>query len=81
VRQHPAERERSRVKIGAWGQPALLAESAESGDGDAGEGDLEAEGGELADVVGDLAAGGGLAFVVVRGEILVARAGAGQELW
>jgi pimeloyl-ACP methyl ester carboxylesterase len=31
-------------------------------------------------VVGDLAAGGGLAFVVVRAEVLIARARAGQEL-
>jgi len=34
--------------------------------GEAAEGDLEAEGAELADVVGDLAAGAGLAVVVVR---------------
>ena len=48
--------------------------------GDAGEGDVEAEGLDLADVVGDLAAGGGLAFVVVRAEVLVAHAGVGQQL-
>ena len=40
------------------------------GFGDAAERDFEAEGAELADVVGDLAAGGGLAFVV-RAEILI----------
>src|SRR5690242_13995304 len=50
------------------------------GVGDAGEGDLEAEGAELADVVGDLAAGAVLAFVVVRAEVLIACAGGGQQL-
>src|SRR5260221_11477432 len=50
------------------------------GFGDAAEGDLEAEGAELADVVGDLAAGAGLALVVVRAEVGVAGAGAGQQL-
>ena len=43
--------------------------------GEAGEGDFEAEGGELADVVSDLAAGAGLAFVVVGAEVLIPRAG------
>jgi hypothetical protein len=51
-----------------------------SGLGEAAEDDLEAEGAELADVVGDLPAGAGLAFVVVRAEVSVAGAGAGQEL-
>ena len=48
--------------------------------GEAAEGDLEAEGAEFADVAGDLAAGAGLAFVVVRAEVGVAGAGAGQQL-
>src|SRR5690349_8329871 len=48
--------------------------------GEGGEGDFKAEGGELAGVVGDLAASGGLAFVVVRAEVVVAHAGAGQQL-
>ena len=43
--------------------------------GEAGEGDFEAEGAELADVVGDLAADVALALVVVRAEVLVAGAG------
>jgi len=42
-----------------------------SASGDAAEGDLEAEGSELADVVGDLAAHVPLALVVVRAEILI----------
>ena len=50
------------------------------GVGDAAEGDFEAEGAELADVVGDLAADVALAFVVVRAEVLVAHAGVGQQL-
>ena len=50
------------------------------GFGDAAEGDLEAEGAELADVVGDLAAGVALALVVVRAEVLIAHAGVGQQL-
>ena len=45
--------------------------------GDAAEGDFEAEGAELADVVGDLAAGVALALVLVRTEVLVAHAGVG----
>ena len=45
------------------------------GFGDAAESDLEAEGSELADVVGDLAAGVALPVVVVRAEVLVAHAG------
>ena len=44
------------------------------------EGDFEAEGSELADVVGDLAADVALALVVVRAEVLVAHAGVGQQL-
>ena len=43
----------------------------------AGEGDVEAGGFDLADVVGELAAGGGLAFVVVRAEVVGSGAGAG----
>jgi hypothetical protein len=42
---------------------------------DAGEGDFEAEGAELADVVGDLAADVALAVVVVGAEVVVAGAG------
>ena len=45
------------------------------GFGAAAEGDVEAEGAELADVVGDLAADVALALVVVRAEVLIARAG------
>src|SRR5690348_8298918 len=44
------------------------------------ESDFQAEFLEFADVVGDLAAGLGAALVVVRPEILVPHAGAGQEL-
>jgi hypothetical protein len=43
--------------------------------GEATEGDLEAEGAELADVVGDLAADIGAALVVVGAEVLVSQAG------
>jgi hypothetical protein len=50
------------------------------GVGDAAEGDFEAEGAELADVVGDLPAGVLLALVV-RGEVLVTRAGVDSSLW
>src|SRR6516162_2887455 len=50
------------------------------GSGDAAEGDLEAEGSELADVVGDLAAHVALALVVIRAEVLVPHAGVGQQL-
>ena len=42
-----------------------------TGFGDAAEGDFEAEGAELADVVGDLPPGAGLAVVVVRAEVLI----------
>jgi hypothetical protein len=65
--------------IGGVGQAAWLPVAAGSGSGSGmrGEGDFEAEGGELADVVGDLAAGGGLALVVVRAEVLIPGAGAG----
>ena len=45
------------------------------GVGEAAEGDLEAGGSELADVVGDLAAGVALAVVVVRAEVLIPHAG------
>jgi hypothetical protein len=44
------------------------------------EGDLEAEGAELAHVVGYLPADPGLPVVVVRAEVLIAHAGAGQQL-
>ncbi|MBV9381498.1 MAG: hypothetical protein JO242_12605 [Streptosporangiaceae bacterium] len=50
------------------------------GPGDAAEGDFEAERAELAGVVGDLPADGGLALVVVRAGILITQAGAGQQL-
>jgi hypothetical protein len=50
------------------------------GVGDAAEGDFEADGSELADVVSDLAADVALAFVVVGAEVLVGLAGVGQEL-
>jgi len=46
---------------------------------EAAEGDLEAEGAELADVVGDLPAGAGVPVVVVRAEVVVAGAGTGQQ--
>ena len=47
------------------------------GFGDAAEGDFEAEGAELADVVGDLAADVALALVVVRAEVVISHAGVG----
>jgi hypothetical protein len=50
------------------------------GFGDAAEGDFEAEGAELADVVGDLAADVALPLVVAGAEVLVAHAGVGQQL-
>jgi hypothetical protein len=50
------------------------------GSGDAAEGDFEAEGAELADVVGDLSADAGLAFVVVRAAAGVAGAGLDSSL-
>ena len=50
------------------------------GVGEAAEGDLEAEGAELADVMGDLAADVTLALVVVRAEVLIPHAGVGQQL-
>ena len=62
-----------RYGSGGWG----LGWCAGVGFGDAGEGDVEAEGAELADVVGDLAAQVGAAFVVVRAEVLISRAGVG----
>ena len=46
---------------------------------DAAEGDLEAEGAELADVVGYLAPDVALAVEVVRAEVLVAHARVGQQ--
>src|SRR5258708_12037045 len=49
------------------------------GFGDAAEGDLEAEGAELANVVGDLPAGAGLAVVVVGAEVFMPGAGARQQ--
>ncbi len=59
-------------------QTALrLACSVWVGVGDAAEGDFEAGGSELADVVGDLAAHVALALVVVRAEVLVTHAGVG----
>lgn len=45
----------------------------------AAEGDLVAEGTELADVVVDLTSGLALAFVVVRPEVAVPHAGVGQQ--
>ncbi len=50
------------------------------GFGAAAEGDFEAEVAEIANVVGDLAAGVGAAFVVVRAEVGVAHAGVSQQL-
>ena len=50
------------------------------GFGAAAEDDFEAEVAETADVVGDLAAGVGAAFVVVRAEVDVAHAGVSQQL-
>ena len=49
--------------------------------GNAGQGDFEAEGFDLADVVGDLAPEGGLPLVVVRAEILVAHIGLATSSW
>jgi hypothetical protein len=54
--------------------------SAWFGCGDAAQGDFEAEGAELADVVADLPAGLAAALVVVRAEVLIAHAGVGQQL-
>src|SRR2546421_7105526 len=51
-----------------------------AGFGDAAEGDFEAEGTELADVVGDLPADAALALVIVRAEVLMPHAGVGQQL-
>jgi hypothetical protein len=48
--------------------------------GEAAQGHFEAEGAELADVVGDLAAGVALALVVVSAEVLIPHAGVGQQL-
>jgi hypothetical protein len=64
--------------LGRYGSGGLgRARSVGFGFGDAAQGDFEAEGSELADVVGDLAAGVALALVVVRAEVLVTHAGAG----
>ncbi len=63
---------RGKVRSGSRGVGCLVV-----GCGDAAEGDFEAQGAELADVVGDLPAGAGLAFVVVRSEVGVAGAGGG----
>ena len=49
------------------------------GFGDTAEGDFEAEGAELADVAGDLAAGVAPAFVVAGAEVGVAGAGVGEQ--
>ena len=54
-----------------------LARPVRLGSRDAAEGDLEAEGSELADVVGDLAADVAVALVVVRAEVGVPHAGVG----
>jgi hypothetical protein len=48
---------------------------------DAAEGDLETEGAQLADVVGDLPAEVMLAFVVVRAEVAVRMPGLDSSLW
>jgi hypothetical protein len=47
------------------------------GAGDADARDFEPEGSELADVVGDLAAGIDAALVIVRAEVLIAHTGVG----
>ena len=60
----------------AWAGPC----SVWAGFGDAAEGDLEAEGAELADVVGDMAADVALALVVVRAGVLTSHAGVSQQL-
>ena len=49
------------------------------GSGGAAEGDFEAEVAELADVVGDLPADVALALVVVRAEVFIPGAGAGEQ--
>ena len=74
ARQPPAEP----GGVAAWGQAAwVLPVPSGSGSGMRHEGDFEAEGAELADVVGDLAADVALALVVVRAEVLIADAGVG----
>jgi len=67
--------------VGEWsgGLGAGCLAGAGVGFGEPAEGDLEAEGAELADVVGDLPAHAGLAFVAVRAEVLIPRAGGGQQ--
>ena len=65
--------------FGWCGSGGLVPCSAWSRFGDAAEGDFEAEGSEFADVAVGLAADAGLAFVVVRAEILIPGAGAGEQ--
>jgi len=60
-----------------WPGSGGLGACCTAGFGDAAEGDFEAEGAEFADVVGDLPADVLPALVIVRTEVLVARAGAG----
>src|SRR5262245_43457355 len=81
ARQHPAERSGAGWN-GRCGSGCLVACSGgvRFGFGDAAEGDFESEGAELADVVRDLAVDVAAAFVVVRAEVLIAHAGAGQQL-
>ena len=62
-----------RYGSGGWG----VSWSAWFGFGDAAEGDFEAEGAELADVVADLPADLSAALIVVRAEILIPHTGAG----
>ncbi len=64
-----------------WSGGLGLACSVWLGFGDAAQGDFEAEGAELADVVGDLPAGVALAFVVVNAEVLIAMPGLDSSLW
>src|SRR5208282_5295727 len=66
----------ARYGSGGW----CLACSVWFGVGGAAEGDFEAEGAELADVVGDLPADVCLALVVVGAEVLIPHAGVGQQL-
>src|SRR5579859_8252222 len=66
--------------VGGYGSGGLGVSWSVRAGGGAGEGDVEAEGFDLADVVGDLAAGCGLPFVVVRAKVLIAHAGVGQQL-
>jgi hypothetical protein len=61
------------------GCPAACSGGAGVGAGEAGEGDFEAEGAELADVVGDLAADVALVLVVPGAEVFIPRAGVRQQ--